>query len=104
MNKLLTRIWLNHPSFDDAVKSGDGKYLTIITTTSRDVEEYDTPGVTIKIGKVGQFNSYCDKYEVVDSESGSNWKEFAELKYDKGCLHITPKGEWFSMDMPVVVR
>jgi len=101
MTRSLTRFWLNHPSFNDAVKSGDGKYLTIITTTSRNIERRDMPGVSIKIGKVGQVNDFCDKYEVVDSESGSNWQEFAELKYEKGCLHVISKGEWFSMDMPV---
>ena len=53
MNKLLTRIWLNHPSFDDAVKSGDGKYLTIISTYSGEIEDPNIPGVTIKIGRVG---------------------------------------------------
>ena len=104
MNKLLTRIWLNHPSFDDAVKSGDGKYLTIISTYSREMKDPNIPGITIKLERVGELNDYCDKYEVVDSESGSNWKEFAELKYDNGCLNITPKGERFSMDMPVLVK
>ena len=101
---MLTRIWLNHASFNDAVKSGDGKYLTIITTYSGEIEDPNVPGVTINIGKVGTINDFCDNYEVVDSESGKNWKDFVELKYDDGCLHVISKNEWFSMDMPIVVK
>ena len=101
MTKHLTRIWLHHASFDDAVKSKDGKYLTILTATSRDIEGMNIGG-TIK--KVGVINDYCDKYEVIVSESSANWEEFAELKYETGCLHIIPKGEWFSMNFPVVVK
>lgn len=76
-------------------------YLTIITTTSRDIEPSNIIGT---IGRVGVINDYCEKYEVVDSESGSKWEEFAELKYELGCLHIIPKHEWFSVNLPVVLK
>lgn len=101
MTRQLTRIWLNHRSFDEAVKSGDGKYLTIISTTSRNIPSCNVTGT---INKVGIINDYCESYEVVEAESGSNWKEFAELKYDNGCIHVIPKNEWFSMNLPVVLR
>ena len=101
MSKTLTRIWLNHLTFDEAVKSGDGKYLTIISTTSRELEPMNVNGIFLK---VGELNDYCDEYKVIENESGTNWKDFVELKYEQDHLHITPKGEKFSMNMPIVFK
>ena len=101
MSKTLTKIWYGHLSFDEAVKSGEGKYITILTTTSKEIEPTHIRGT---IQKVGIINDYCDEYEIVESETGANWKDIAELEYEKDHLKVIPKKGFFSMHMPIVVK
>ena len=101
MSKTLTKIWQGHRTFDDAVKSGSGKYLTIITTTSR---ELDPSPIRGSFQKVGIINDYCEEYEIVEAQSGANWKDFLDLKYEEGHLRIAKKDDFFSMSIPVVIK
>lgn len=101
MSKTLTKIWYGNPTFDEAVKSGDGKYLTIITTTARELDPSPIKGT---LQKVGVINDFCEKYEIIEAQSGANWKDIVDLKYEDGRLRIAQKCGFFSMSMPVVVE
>ena len=101
MAKTLTRIWQGHLSFDDAVKSGDGKYITIITSTNREIKPNPIKGTILKVGVI---NDFCEEYEVVEAQSGANWKDIVDLKYEDGRLRIAQKCGFFLMSMPVVVE
>jgi hypothetical protein len=101
MAKTLTRIWQGHLSFDDAVKSGDGKYITIITSTNREIKPNPIKGTILKVGVI---NDFCEEYEVVEAQSGANWKDFAELTYEKDHLKVSPKCGYLSMNMPIVIE
>lgn len=101
MSKTLTKIWYGHLSFDEAVKSGEGKYITILTTTSREIPPNNIRGT---IQKVDIINNYCDEYEIVESETGANWKDIGELEYKKDHLKVIPKKGFFSMNMPIIME
>ena len=49
MSKTLTKIWYGHLSFDEAVKSGEGKYITILTTTSREIPPNNIRGLSCRV-------------------------------------------------------
>lgn len=98
MKKYIIKLWRNYSSFERARKESE-EYVTLkITETTEKNRE-----TNFNVFNDGVCYIACDEYEIIGSQSGSEWNEIIKLNFDGVILTIIPKGENYLMSFPTEI-